>query len=441
MHFIPFTFANKLSYSAFLFGSVFFDKMRPQLKLIITQTAQARRFYSVKIGMEKREVVILSAVRTPIGSFRSQLASLTAPQLGSIALKAAIDRAGLKPDQIQEVYMGNALQAGLGQAPSRQASLGAGIPTSTPTCTINKVCASGLKAIMLASQSLACGDQEIMAAGGMESMSNVPFFLARGEVPYGGATLQDGIVFDGLQDAYDKIHMGLCAEKTAEDYKVSRQDQDNFAIESYKRSAEAWKKEIFKSEIVPVVVKPKRGPEITISEDEEFRKVDFSKVPSLKPVFKKENGTITAANASTLNDGACAVILATSDQAKKLGLKPLAKILASADAAVKPIDFSIAPASAIPIVLKKCGLEAKDIDLWEINEAFSVVVLANMKLLGLDHSKVNIHGGAVSLGHPIGMSGARLVTHLVHALKPGQKGMVGICNGGGGAGAMLIEKL
>jgi len=319
--------------------------------------------------------------------------------------------------------------------------LGAGIPVSTPTTTINKVCASGLKAIMLASQSLACGDQEIMAAGGMESMSNVPFYQSRNKPSYGGMIVSDGIVFDGLQDAYDKIHMGLCAEKTAKDHNISRQEQDKFAIESYKRSTDAWRQNVFASEIVPVTIKPKKGPEVVVSEDEEYKKVDFAKFPSLRAVFKKEDGTITAANASTLNDGAAAVILTTSEHASKLGLKPLARIVGSVDAAVQPIDFSIAPAAAIPKLLKKCGVDVKDIDLWEINEAFSVVVLANMKLLGIEHAKVNIHGGAVSIGHPIGMSGARLVTHLVHILKPGQKGVVAICNGGGGASAMMIEKL
>jgi acetyl-CoA C-acetyltransferase len=361
--------------------------------------------------------------------------------LGSIAIKAAVERAGVKPDQIQEVYMGNVLQGSIGQAPSRQAALGAGLAVTTPTTTVNKVCASGMKAIMMASQSLMCNHQQFMVAGGMESMSNVPYYLARGELPYGGVQLIDGIVFDGLQDAYDKIHMGNCAEKTAKDYSVSKADQDKFALESYKRSADAWSKGAYKDEIVSVSVKQKRGGEVVVSEDEEYKKVDHSKLPTLKPVFQREGGTVTAGNASTLNDGACALVLSTADAAKQHNLKPLAKILGFADAAVKPIDFSVAPAQAMPKVLAQCGIKAEDVDLWEINEAFSVVVLANMKILKLDHSKVNIHGGAVSLGHPIGMSGARLITHLVHSLKPGQKGMAGICNGGGGAAAMLIEKL
>uniref|UniRef100_A0A915L5B4 Uncharacterized protein n=1 Tax=Romanomermis culicivorax TaxID=13658 RepID=A0A915L5B4_ROMCU len=393
------------------------------------------------VAGELSEVVILSAVRTPIGSFRSQLSQLTATQLGSLAVKAAVEKAGLKCDQIEELYMGNVLQAGLKQAPSRQAALGAGLPVSTPTATINKVCASGLKSVMLAAQSLACGDRSIMVAGGMESMSNVPFYLSRGEVPYGGAALKDGIVFDGLQDAFDGIHMGLCAEKTAQDFKISRQEQDQYAAESYKRAAKAWSEGKFKNEIIAVPIKPKKGPELLIAEDEEYKKVDFSKFSTLKTVFKPEGGTITAANASSLNDGACALVLATSRKARDLNLKPLARILASTDAAVQPVDFAIAPASAIPKVLEKCQLKIEDIDLWEINEAFSVVVLANMKLLGLDHSKVNVHGGAVSLGHPIGMSGARLTTHLVHALTPGQKGLVAICNGGGGSGALVLERL
>jgi acetyl-CoA C-acetyltransferase len=388
-----------------------------------------------------KEVVIVSAVRTPIGSFRSSLASVPAPQLGAVAIKAAVERAGIKPETVQEVYMGNVCQAFLGQAPSRQATLGAGLPTSTPTTTVNKVCASGLKSVMLAAQSLMCDHQQVMVAGGMESMSNVPYYLARGELPYGGVQLTDGIVFDGLQDAYDKIHMGNCAEKTAKDHGFNKDDQDKYALESYKRSAAAWQQGAFKSEIVPVTVKSKKGPDVVVSEDEEYKKVDFAKLPTLRPAFQKEGGTITAGNASSLNDGACALVLMTADEAKKHGVKPLAKILGFGDAAVKPIDFSVAPAHAIPKVLNQCGVKAEDVDLWEINEAFSVVVLANMKMLKLDHSKVNIHGGAVSLGHPIGMSGARILTHLVHTLKTGQKGMAAICNGGGGAAAMLIAKL
>jgi len=303
------------------------------------------------------------------------------------------------------------------------------------------VCSSGLKSVMLAAQSLMCDHQQVMVAGGMESMSNVPYYLARGELPYGGVQLTDGIVFDGLQDAYDKIHMGNCAEKTAKDFGISKDDQDKYALESYKRSAAAWQQGLFKDEIVPVTVKSKRGPDVVVSEDEEYKKVDIAKLPGLRPAFQKEGGTITAGNASSLNDGACALVLMTAEAAQKHGCKPLAKIIGFGDAAVKPIDFSIAPAHAIPKVLKQCGVKIEDVDMWEINEAFSVVVLANMQMLKLDHSKVNIHGGAVSLGHPIGMSGARLLTHLVHTLKTGQKGMVGICNGGGGAAAMLIAKL
>jgi len=388
-----------------------------------------------------KDVVIVSAVRTPIGSYRSSLASVPATQLGSIAIKAAVERAGIKPEIVQEVYMGNVCQAYQGQAPSRQATLGAGLPISTPTTTVNKVCASGLKALMMASQSLMCDHQQVMVAGGMESMSNVPYYLARGELPYGGVQLVDGIVYDGLQDAYDKIHMGNCAEKTAKDYGISKDDQDKYAVESYKRAAEAWKTGAYKAEVVPVTVKPKKGPEIVVSEDEEYKKVDFAKLPSLKPAFQKEGGTITAGNASSLNDGACALVVMTADAAKKHGVKPLARILGFADAAVKPIDFSMAPAQVIPKVLNQCGVKVEDVDLWEINEAFSVVVVANMKVLNLDHNKVNIHGGAVSLGHPIGMSGARILTHLVHTLKTGQKGMAAICNGGGGAAGMLIERL
>lgn len=343
--------------------------------------------------------------------------------------------------QIQEVYMGNVCQANLGQAPARQAALGAGLTVHTPCSTINKVCASGLKSIMLAAQSLACNHQQIMVAGGMESMSNVPFFMARGETPYGGVKLVDGIVHDGLTDAYGNIHMGSCAEGTARAYELTREEQDAYAIMSYKRSANAWKMGSFASEVVPVSIPQKKGPDIEFTEDEEFKKVNFDKLSSLRPVFAKENGTITAGNASTLNDGAAACVLVNSEAVSKLNLKPLARIVAFADAAVKPVDFSIAPAYAIPKVLERAGKTTADIDLWEINEAFSSVALANIKHLKLDVEKVNIHGGAVSLGHPIGMSGARLLVHLVHALKKGQLGMAGICNGGGGAAAMLVEKL
>ncbi|XP_077633564.1 acetyl-CoA acetyltransferase, mitochondrial [Crocuta crocuta] len=337
--------------------------------------------------------------------------------------------------------MGNVLQGGEGQAPARQAVLGAGLPVSTPCTTVNKVCASGMKAIMMASQSLMCGHQDVMVAGGMESMSNVPYVMNRGATPYGGVKLEDLIVKDGLTDVYNKIHMGNCAENTAKQLHITREEQDSYAVGSYSRSRAAWDAGRFADEVVPVTISAQGKPDVVVKEDEEYRRVDFSKVPKLKTVFQKENGTVTAANASTLNDGAAALVLMTAEAAKRLGVKPLARIAAFADAAVDPIDFPIAPAHAVPKVLKDAGLKKEDITMWEVNEAFSLVVLANMKLLELDPQKVNINGGAVSLGHPIGMSGARIVVHMVHALKPGQYGLGSICNGGGGASAMLVQRL
>ncbi|KAI6078572.1 Acetyl-CoA acetyltransferase, mitochondrial [Aix galericulata] len=377
-----------------------------------------------------REVVIASAARTPIGSFQGSLSSLPATKLGSIAIKGAIDRAGIPVEEVKEVYMGNVLQAGQGQAPARQAVLGAGLPICTPTTTVNKVCASGMKSIMMAAQSLMCGSQDVMVAGGMESMSNVPYTMSRGATPYGGVKLEDLIVKDGLTDVYNHIHMGNCAENTAKKFTISREEQDTYAIGSYTRSKTAWDSGILKNEIVPVTVSKKGKPDTEVTEDEEYKRVDFSKVPKLKAVFQKENGTVTAANASTLNDGAAALVLMTTEAAKRLKVKPLARIVAFADAAVDPIDFPIAPAYAVPKILSETGLKKEDIAMWEINEAFSVVVLANIKMLGIDPQKVNINGGAVSLGHPIGMSGARIVVHMAHALKQGQYGLAGICNGG-----------
>jgi len=389
-----------------------------------------------------RDVFIVSAARTPIGSFGGSLKSLSATKLGAIAVQSAVEQSGIAKDEIQEVFMGNVCQGGVGQAPARQATIFAGLPKSTICTTINKVCASGMKSIMLASQSLICDHQQVLVAGGMESMSNVPFYLARGDTKYGGVNLSDGIVFDGLTDVYNKIHMGSCAENTAKQFGISRTQQDDFAISSYKKSAEAWKQGKFAQEIVSVNVPQKKGkPDIVVSEDEEFKRVDFDKFKKLNTVFQKENGTVTAGNASSINDGAAALVLTNENVVKKLNLKPLARVVAFQDGATDPIDFPIAPAFAIPKLLSKSGISKDDITLWEINEAFSVVVLANIMKLDLDSSKVNVHGGAVSLGHPIGMSGARIVVHLVHALKPGQKGVASICNGGGGASSILIERL
>ena len=344
------------------------------------------------------------------------------------------------------MYMGNVLTAGEGQAPTRQATLGAGLPISTPCTTINKVCASGMKAIMMASQSLACGSQDCMVAGGMESMSNVPYYVPKGRAGfgYGHQVVEDAIVKDGLWDVYNNIHMGGCAEDTASKFEIPRLDQDEYAKRSYQLAANASKTGIFSREIVPVTISQKKGkPDIVVDQDEEFSKANFDKFPSLKPVFKKEadGGTVTAANASTLNDGGAACVLMTDTYASNNSIKPLARIVGFCDAAVAPIDFPTAPVAAVNKLVKSCGISLNDIAMIEINEAFSVVVLANMKLLGLDPNKVNIHGGAVSLGHPIGMSGTRIVAHLVHNLEQGQKGLAAICNGGGGAAAILIEKL
>ncbi|XP_075258889.1 acetyl-CoA acetyltransferase B, mitochondrial-like isoform X2 [Convolutriloba macropyga] len=339
--------------------------------------------------------------------------------------------------------MGCVLQAGLGQAPARQAALGAGLSKSTPCTTVNKVCASGMKSIMLAAQGIMCGHQNVTVAGGMESMSQVPFILKRGQPQYGGASLLDLIVHDGLTDAYDNCHMGMCAENTAKVQSISREQQDEYAKQSYTRSAKAWTDGVFKDEVVPVTkVHPRTGVETLFEEDEEFKTAKFEKFPTLKPAFDRSgSGTVTAANASTLNDGASALVLMSKESVEQHQVTPLAKIISFADAATDPVDFTIAPALAMPKALENTGVRMEDISLFEINEAFSVVALANIKLLNLDPEKVNVDGGAVSLGHPIGMSGARIVAHLAHRLLPGQYGLAGICNGGGGASAMLIQKL
>ncbi|XP_006008067.1 acetyl-CoA acetyltransferase, mitochondrial [Latimeria chalumnae] len=414
-------------------------RLRPLLSHKLLSAAFVRRGYAS--GPTLNEVVIVSAARTPVGSFKGSLSTLSSTKLGTIAIKAAIERAGIPAEEVKEVYMGNVLQAGQGQAPTRQALLGAGLPISTPATTINKVCASGMKSIMMAAQSLMCGHQDVMVAGGMESMSNVPYVMSREAPSYGGVKLEDLIVKDGLTDVYNKIHMGNCAENTAKNLNVSREEQDAYAIKSYTRSKIAWESGILAKEVVPVTIQQKGKPDIIVNEDEEYKRVDFSKVPKLKTVFQKENGTVTAANASTLSDGAAALVLMTTEAARGLNVTPLARILALADAAVDPIDFPIAPAYAVPKLLKSTGVKKEDITMWEINEAFSVVVLANIKMLEIDPEKVNINGGAVSLGHPIGMSGARIVGHMVHSLKPGQYGLAGICNGGGGASSVLIQKL
>lgn len=389
-----------------------------------------------------KEVVIVSAVRTPMGSFGGALSSMSATQLGSTAIKGAVEKAGINPDEIDEVYMGNVLQANLGQAPARQAAMGAGLSPNIPCTTINKVCSSGMKSIMLAAQSIICGDNDIVVAGGMENMSAVPHYFDKGRngQKLGDMKLIDGLVKDGLTDVYNKVHMGNCAELCAKEMNISREAQDAFAIESYNRSADAWANGKFNAEVVPVSVPQRRGDDIVISEDEEYKNVIMDKIPNLRPVFDKE-GTVTAANASTLNDGAAALILMSAEKAKELNLLPMAKIRSYADAAHQAEWFTTAPAKALPIALEKANVSTNDVDFFELNEAFSVVGLANIEKLGLDASKVNVHGGAVSLGHPLGCSGARIIVTLLHVLKQnnGKLGAAGICNGGGGASAMVVE--
>jgi acetyl-CoA C-acetyltransferase len=390
-----------------------------------------------------KEVVIVSAVRTPIGSFGGSLSSFSATQLGGVAIKAAVEKAGIKPEQVQEVYMGNVLSANLGQAPATQAAKFAGLP-DLPATTINKVCASGTKAIMLAAQSIALGENDIVVAGGMESMSNVPYYLdkARNGYRLGHGQITDGLVKDGLWDVYNDYHMGSAAELCASECGFGREEQDAYAINSYKRAQAALESGKFDSEIVSVEIKDRKGGVTLISKDEEPYAVKFEKIPDLKPVFKKE-GTVTAANASTLNDGAAALVLMSAEKASELGLKPLGRILSYADAQQAPEWFTTAPSKAIPLALQRAGKSTADVDYFEINEAFSVVSLANNKELGLSDAKVNVNGGAVAMGHPLGASGARIVVTLLSVLaqQNGKIGVAGICNGGGGASAIVVEKL
>lgn len=389
-----------------------------------------------------KKVVIVSAVRTPIGSFMGSLSSLTAVQLGSAAIKGALDRIQLDPSAVQEVYMGNVVQAGVGQAPARQAALNAGIPDTVPCTTVNKVCASGMKAVMNAAQAIALGDADVLVAGGMESMSNIPHYVhMRNGTKFGTATLIDGMQKDGLVDAYDQNAMGVCADACATEYKFSREDQDAFAVQSYKRSAKAWSDGKFAKEVVPVSVPQRRGEPVIVSEDEEYKNVKMEKIPALRAAFTRD-GTVTAANASTINDGAGAMILMSEEKAKELGLTPLATIKSYADAAQEPKWFTTAPAKALPKALAKAGVSQDDVDFFELNEAFSVVGLANMKILGLNDSNVNVNGGAVSLGHPLGCSGVRILITLLNVLEQNDAkiGAAAICNGGGGASAMVLER-
>lgn len=389
-----------------------------------------------------KEVVIVSAARTPIGSFLGTLSTISATKLGSIAIKGALNKINLDPNLVQEVLMGNVVQANLGQAPARQAALGAGIPETVPCTTVNKVCSSGMKAVMQAAQSIALGDNDIVVAGGMENMSQIPHYLhLRNGQKFGPTTMVDGLQKDGLVDAYNKEAMGTCADLCATNHSISREEQDNFAIQSYKRSAEAWATGKFNDEVVPVEVPQRRGEPLIFKEDEEYKNIKFDKVSSLRPAFTKD-GTATAANSSTINDGAGAVILMSKEKANQLGLTPLATIRGYADAAQKPEDFTTAPAKALPLALKKAKLALEDINYFEFNEAFSVVGLANMKILGLTDEVVNVNGGAVSIGHPLGCSGVRIIITLLHVLKQNNAkyGAAAICNGGGGASAMVFER-
>ena len=388
-----------------------------------------------------KEVVIVSAVRTPIGSFLGALSKVSAPDLGAIAIKGALDKIKLDPKEVNEVLMGHVVQAGVGQAPARQAALKAGIPEDVPCTTVNKVCSSGMKSIMQAAQSIALGDNEVVIAGGMENMSLIPhYFNARVATKFGSKEISDGLQLDGLIDVYNKEAMGCLADLCANEYNLSKKDQDDFAVESYKRSKIAWESGKFNNEIIPVEIKDRRGNITIIDEDEEYKNFNEDKLRSLRPVFTKD-GTVTAGNASTINDGASALVIMSLEKCKSLNLDPLAKIIAYSDIAQDPKWFTTSPAKAVPKVLEKAKLKISDIDLFEFNEAFSVVGLANIKILNIDKSKVNINGGAVSLGHPLGCSGARIVTTLINTLIQNDKktGLAAICNGGGGASSLIIQ--
>ena len=390
-----------------------------------------------------KEVVIVSYTRTPIGSFGGVLSSVSATKLGATAIKGAIEKINLDKNQIDEVYMGNVISSGLGQAPAKQSAIFAGISNKTPCTTINKVCSSGMKAIMIAAQSIQTGENNIVIAGGMENMSLIPFYVddIRNGKKLGHTQIKDGLITDGLTDVYDNVHMGVCAEICAEEMNISKEEQDEFALQSYNKSKDAWDSGAFKHEITEVTLKTRKG-EVIIKEDEEFKNINLEKFSKLRPVFKKE-GTITAGNASTINDGAAALVLMSKEKCEELGLKAIAKIIAFADASQEPKWFTTTPTNALEKVLKKAKIDKSNIDFWELNEAFSVVGIANIKKLGIDKNKVNIHGGAVSIGHPLGCSGARIIVTLLNILeqKNGKIGAAGICNGGGGASAMIIKKI
>lgn len=418
---------------------------RPLASTTSFSSTAARRLSQIRMSSTAtpsglREVFIVGASRTPVGSFQGSLSKLSAVQLGVAAVKGVLSAASVKPDQVEDLYFGHVLQGGAGQSPARQVVIGAGLPESTEATTINKVCASGMKAVMLASQNIQTGQRDLMVAGGMESMSTAPFYTPRVPATFGHHQALDAIVKDGLTDVYGDYPMGVCAEETAVKHQITREDQDAYCLESYRKAAEAWKSGAFANEIAPVTIPNARTGDVTISEDEEYKKIKADKVPSLKPVFKKD-GTVTAANASTLNDGASALVLASQDKVNEYGLKPLARIVSFADAACAPIDFPIAPARAIPLALKKAGLTMDQIAKFEVNEAFSAVAIANQKILEIPTEKLNVNGGAVALGHALGSSGSRIIVTLVHLLKSGEFGVAGVCNGGGGASAIVIERL
>jgi acetyl-CoA C-acetyltransferase len=389
-------------------------------------------------------VYIVAAVRTPMGSFNGMLSGISAPKLGSVAIKGALSKSGLNPSDVDEVYFGNVLQAGVGQAPARQAAILAGLPESTPCTTVNKVCASGMKSISLGASSIMLGHNDIVVTGGMENMSQVPHYLpnSRTGYKYGDFKAIDGLAYDGLRDVYNEYMMGTAADLTAKKFDISREEQDNFAINSYKQTAKSWTSGKFNDEVIPVPIPQRKGDPIMMTEDEEYKNVNFDKIPNLRPVFEKD-GSVTAANASTINDGAACVILVSEKKLKELGLEPMAEVLSFADAAHQPELFTTAPSVALPIALERAGCSINDVDAFELNEAFSVVGLVNNKLLNLDASKVNMNGGAVSMGHPLGASGARIVVTLLHVLKQnsGSLGAAAICNGGGGASAMVIKNV
>ncbi len=391
-----------------------------------------------------KRVYIVSAVRTPMGSFNGKLSGISAPKLGAVAIKGALEKSGVRPSDVDEVYFGNVLQAGVGQAPARQAAIFAGLPDTTPCTTINKVCASGMKSVALGATSIMLGHNEVVVTGGMENMSQVPHYLpgSRGGYKYGNFTAIDGLAHDGLRDVYNQYMMGSAADSTAKLNGITRKEQDEFAINSYKTSAASWEAGKFKEEVVPVEIPQRKGDSILMDEDEEYKNVRFDKIPSLRPVFEKE-GTVTAANASTINDGAACIILVSEDKVKELGLTPIAEVVSFADVAHEPEFFTTAPAKAVPLALDRAGCTLADVDAFELNEAFSVVGIINTKLLDIDAAKVNVNGGAVALGHPLGASGTRILVTLINVLKQngGKIGAAGICNGGGGASAMVIKNI